>query len=265
MGSDHLAMLLAAGLDRAGQVTLGIDIGTNTEINLNIPAGNRSVSISCPSGPAFEGGEISCGMLAVKRAIIDLAPGPAGFIPVTIDNAPPEGICGSGMIRALDLCSRLGIINSRGRIRDCGPYTETADGQKRIRLNPGGGRDLFLTQEDVDAILLAKAAISAGIKLIMDRENLELYRVDRIVLAGSFGNHLDIESAVNIGLLPDLPEERFEKAGNAAARGAREMLLSPEARHRAEAAAKKIEHLELQGVKAFRRLFAKAFYLPRTD
>ena len=265
VGSDHLAMLLAAGLDRSGQVALGIDIGTNTEINLNIPAEKRSVSISCPSGPAFEGGEISCGMLAVRGAIVDLAPGPAGFIPVTVEDAPPEGICGSGMIRALDLCSRLGIINSRGRIRDLGPYSETMNGQRRIRLGAGGEQGLFLTQEDVDAILLAKAAISAGIKLIMDRENLELARVDRIVLAGSFGNHLDIQSAVNIGMLPGLPEERFEKAGNAAARGAREMLLSPRARQRAEAAAKKIEHLELQGLKAFRRLFAKAFYLPKTD
>ncbi len=264
IGSDHLAMIAATRIERRRGTTLGIDIGTNTEIVLKKAGSDELLSISCPSGPAFEGGEISCGMLATPGAIVDLEQAPGGFVVRTIADVPPQGICGSGMLRALQVFHQMGLVSPSGRIQVVPPYVRQNGHGRYIVLAPEGpgGRGLVLTQDDINALLLAKAAIAAGIFALLDHESLTVASIDQLILAGSFGTHIDIDAAVAIGMLPPLLTERFIKAGNAAAAGARGILMSGEYKTRVEQIAGKTRHLELQGQRLFRKLFAKAFYIP---
>ena len=264
IGSDHLAMIAATRIERGRGTALGIDIGTNTEIVLKKAGSAELRSISCPSGPAFEGGEISCGMLATPGAIANLEKTPGGFAVRTIGDVPPAGICGSGMLQALHLFHQMGLVSPSGRIQMVPPHVRQNDQGRYIVLVTGAsaGRELILTQDDINALLLAKAAIAAGIAALLDHESVAAAAIDHLILAGSFGTHIDIHAAIAIGMLPPLPAGRITKAGNAAAAGARGILISSEYRAGAEQTAGKTRHLELQGERLFRKLFAKAFYIP---
>lgn len=269
VGSDHLAFLLATGFGQPdfGQdegVRLGIDIGTNTEIALQV--GRRIVSCSTASGPAFEGAHIRHGMRAAPGAIEHVRVDAAGMLQCdVVGSVPPIGICGSGILDAVAEMRRANWLNVRGRIeRQTHPVELDADGIPYLTLARGsdGRRGVTIDQRDIDQILLAKGAIRAGINILLDHFGIAASDLTEVVIAGAFGCYLDPLSAVRVGLLPEVPLERIHPVGNAAGTGARMMLASVECRARADALARRIEYLELTVVPGFNKYFAQGIRLP---
>jgi len=269
VGGDHVAMIQATGIDKGKGIVLGIDIGTNTEIALSVN-GERISCCSCASGPAFEGAHISQGMRAVNGAISEVTLVHQGkeVLWQTIGGQKPIGLCGSGIIDLIAELNKGGIISANGRLNP---------NNTRVRIKPGKapefiivsiedsgcGSDIVITQNDISEIQLAKAAIASGISSLLNALNIKVEDVDRIVIAGAFGSFLRLESAIAIGMLPDLPLERFEQVGNAAGAGACMSLVSSKERRRAEAMTASIEHLDLALQPNFKREFAKALKFPR--
>jgi len=251
VGGDHVAALLATE-HRWAQTTIVMDIGTNTEISL-IHGGSIS-SVSCPSGPALEGGHITAGMRAAEGAIERVrAVDGALAIEVIGKDAEPVGLCGSGVLDALAAMYRTGMIDRRGRIQ-LGHAAVHAEGDHReVLLAPG----VPFTQNDVRAVQLAKAAIRAGIDCLLLDAGIEESAIGRIVIAGAFGAYIDLESALAIGLLPDLPLSRIEQVGNAAGVGVRMVLASASLRARAAELAGRCKYLELGTLPHFQRTFMR--------
>ena len=264
VGSDHLAFLLASGFDQQDRIQLGIDIGTNTEIALQV--GRRIISCSTASGPAFEGAHIHHGMRAAPGAIERVKITEEGRIQCdVIGGVPAVGICGSGILDALAEMYRARIINERGRFQHGTPGVEKADDDSPVFIlsrGVNGHRDVTISQQDVDQVLLAKGAIRAGIEILLNKAGVEPADIEEIVIAGAFGTYLDPYNAVRIGLLPDVPMERIRAVGNAAGAGARLLLTSLEYRRRAHALAKRIEYIELTIVPGFNKFFAKGVRFP---
>ena len=239
------------GSGRRRGTALALDIGTNTEISL--ARGGRLLSCSSPSGPAFEGAHITAGMRAAPGAIERVRIHGAEVSTYTIGRLPPVGICGSGILDAVAEMRAAGAIDRRGNFRA---------GQSEFLLVPaaqaGHRRDITITRGDVNEIQLAKAAIRAGIDVLLQEAECEPAELDEIVVAGAFGSYLDLSSAVRVGLLPAVPLERFRQVGNAAGAGARQMVLSMESRRAAQAIARRVEYLELATHPAFHRGFVNA-------
>lgn len=269
VGADHVAMILASGIDRCEHVVIGIDIGTNTEIVLHGPAGGAMVTLSCPSGPAFEGAHISDGMRAAAGAIERVWIEGEDIRLKTIDDAPPIGLCGSGIIDAVAALRREGIINSRGRLQKGSTRVREGDCGPEFLLVPaadaGGEHDILIRQTDINEIQLAKGAVCAAIAMILEHTSTLSDSVEEIVIAGAFGSFLDIESAIDIALLPYFENARYTQVGNAAGRGAQLALLSSTARARARRIALETEYLELTVIDDFTRRFARATLLPDDD
>jgi len=265
IGSDHLAFLLAAGFGEDTRIKLGIDIGTNTEIALQV--GEEIVSCSTASGPAFEGAHISHGMRAALGAIERVKISQDGTVHFdVIGDEPALGICGSGILDVLAELRSAGIINLRGRLNPDKPGVRSQNGRllNFVLVSAiDGRREIMITQEDIDQILLAKGAIRAGIDILMDYLNVSQDDIDEVVIAGAFGTNLDPCNAVRIGLLPNLPVDRVNALGNAAGAGARMMLVSSKARKHAVSLAKKIGYLELTVYPDFNKYFANAVRLPQ--
>lgn len=264
VGSDHLAFLLASGFDEEERIRLGIDIGTNSEIALQV--GRRIISCSTASGPAFEGAHIRHGMRAAPGAIERVKITEEGLVLCdVIGGGPAIGICGSGILDALAEMYGAGIINERGRFQLDAPGVANANvDTPTFSLSKGtnGYRDVTLFQHDVDQVLLAKGAIRAGIEILMNIADIDAADIEEIVIAGAFGTYLDPYNAVRIGLLPGVPVERIRAVGNAAGAGARLLLSSLEYRRRAQALAKRIEYVELTIVPGFNKFFAKGVRFP---
>ncbi|RLC73789.1 MAG: ferredoxin [Chloroflexi bacterium] len=265
VGADHVAMLLATSIHETDVITVGLDIGTNTEISL--AAGGRLLSCSCASGPAFEGAHIHDGMRAAPGAIerVRFVDGRIEY--QTIDGAPPVGICGSGILDAVAELRRVSALRANGAMQ--------ADGHPRVRgegrgvefvLVPAGERDaprdIVVTRKDVNEIQLAKAAIRAGVEVLLDEAGLEAEQVQQVVVAGAFGTYLDVDSALAIGMFPPLPRERFVQVGNAAGMGAKLALLSRHCRRQAEEIARRVEYVELTTNPRFVGEYTKALMLP---
>ena len=229
VGGDITAGLVASEFAAEPGPALFIDLGTNGEIVLK--KGGEFVATSTAAGPAFEGMTISCGMLAVPGAI-HRAEWDNGFRCRTIDDLPPQGVCGSGLIDILAGALERGLLGPDGRI---------AGANKRLRLT----ERLALTQQDVRDIQLAVAAVRSGIRLMLREFRLEAADLDRVFVAGAFGNSLDIGHAAALGLLPDLPAGKTVFIGNASLAGARLLLISRPARAAAEALAARISHVSL--------------------
>jgi len=262
IGADHVAMILATGLDRTAETVIGLDIGTNTEVVL--ARHGRLLSCSTASGPAFEGGHIEHGMRAVDGAIekVNIEGDNVKF--ETVNAAPPIGICGSGVLDAVAALRRAGLVNRRGRLLPHVRVRETRDGREFVLVRPedAEGRALTLSEKDIAEILLAKAAIRTGIDALLREAGTSVEELDRIVIAGAFGTHIDVASAIDIGMLPGLPLSRVEQVGNAAGVGARQALVSAPQRERAVAVARQIQYLELMVQPDFAARFAQAMYLP---
>lgn len=256
VGSDHLAFLLAEGFGEDGRVRIGIDIGTNTEIALQ--KGERIVSVSTASGPAFEGAHIRFGMRAAPGAIehVNLNENGEAEIQV-IGNRLPVGICGSGILDVIAEMRRIGMLNNRGRIEKKFPSVMLDEnGKPFIQLNEGK-KPITLSQNDIDQVLLAKGAIRAGIDVLMDYLKVIPEGIEDITIAGAFGTFMSPEHAICIGMLPKVSLEKVRAVGNAAGSGARMMLISSSARKKAESLSKRIEYLELTIYPDFANFFAK--------
>ncbi len=252
VGSDHVATLLAtrARWDEGG-ATLVMDIGTNTEISF--VSGGRILSVSCPSGPALEGGNIACGMRAAEGAIERVRVENGAFVATTIGGGEAVGICGSGVLDAIASALRLGLLDKGGRIRANGGGFVLLAGRPAIAL----AADVHILQADVRAVQLAKAAIRTGVDLLLELAGVAEQDVDRFVLAGAFGQYVDVASAIAIGLLPPLPLERFAQVGNAAGVGVARMLASTAERARAKEIAARCRYVELSTHPQFQMRFMK--------
>jgi uncharacterized 2Fe-2S/4Fe-4S cluster protein (DUF4445 family) len=270
VGADHVAMILAAGIHEAEDVTVGLDIGTNTEIVLS--AGGRLLSCSCASGPAFEGAHIRDGMRAAPGAVervhlFDAADGARRVDYQTIDDAPASGICGSGILDGVAELLRSGVLQASGAMREGShPRVRVTEEGPEFLLVPAGERgalrDVAITRKDVNEIQLAKAAIRAGIEVLLMEAELEQQDVERVVVAGAFGTYLDVGSALAIGMFPPLPRRRFEQIGNAAGMGAKMSLLSGRHRESAGTLAGSIEYVELAADPRFTEAYTSALMLP---
>ena len=264
VGADHVAMLLATEIWETDKVVVAIDIGTNTEITL--AAGGRMLSCSCASGPAFEGAHIRDGMRAAPGAIerIQIRDSQDIFLQ-TIDNQPPVGLCGSGILDAVAELLNGQIIDSSGRFIHGHPLVRLNENEGGIVLvqapETGHGRDISVTHKDVNEIQLAKAAIRAGLEILLLEAGLTHEDIDEIVVAGALGSYLNVGSAKRIGMFPPIPDDLYRQVGNAAGMGAKQMLVSTHRREVAEEMSRRIEYVELTAHGKFTEAFMQAMYL----
>lgn len=260
VGGDHVAVLAATDAGNLKSATLIVDIGTNTEISLAV-AGDIT-SVSCASGPAFEGGHIKHGMKASAGAIDKIVIEDGRVRYRTIGRHGPAGICGSGMLDAVAWMSGAGIVDSGGRMQSDHSLVRINAGRPEIliagRDRSANGEDIVITQGDIRELQLAKAAIRTGINVLLGSAGMIAEDVRRVIVAGTFGNYIDIKSAIRIGMLPDLPLRRFSQVGNAAGAGACVVLVSGAARKRTEAMASRVKYLELADRPDFMELFVRA-------
>ncbi len=271
VGSDTVAVALAVDINSADEMTLAVDIGTNGEIVLGDK--DKLYAASCAAGPAFEGARISCGSRAMEGAIQAVVINGGDIDLDVIGNCQPHSICGSGLIDAVAVLLDLGIIDTTGRFANPAKLPPAIssriiqqDGQPAFRL----ADKVILTQKDIREVQLAKAAILAGIKLLQKKisaggrltAGIEDDDVKQVLLAGAFGNYIRRESALRIGLLPDLPLERIHFIGNAAASGAQMILLSQNCRMQAKKLARKIEYVEIAHEKEFESVFTDSMLFP---
>lgn len=250
VGGDHVTALLATESHWSPTTTsLVMDIGTNTEISL-IHEG-VFLSASSPSGPALEGGHISCGMRAAEGAIERVYEEGGRLAVRTIGNKAPVGLCGSGVLDALATLHRVGIVDTRGRIGQRGPDVGATAEHRYAVLAQG----VHFTQADVRAVQLAKAAIRTATDLLLKEADLPASAIERFIIAGAFGAYINVESGIDIGMFPRLPRERFQQVGNAAGAGVRQMLASKQARARARELAAACRYIELSTRAQFHRVF----------
>ena len=276
VGGDTVGVILAAAMDRFDGVQLALDVGTNGEIVLG--GRRRLVTCSTAAGPAFEGARIKHGMRAAAGAIERVAVDGEVRVSV-IGDQPPRGLCGTGVIDAIAELLDAGVIDSTGRMltRDELPATlpdavrervAEVDGQPCFVLVPAGqsasGEALCLTQRDVRQVQLCKGAISAGTGIILQEYGVSIDELDRVMLAGAFGNYVRARSVIRIGLLPDVPVEKVEFIGNAAGTGARMVLAGRACRENAEQVARDTEYVELAGRPDFQMKFAEAMMFPES-
>src|SRR4030042_2873879 len=236
VGADHVAMLLSTGLSSAAKTTIALDIGTNTEITLS--HNNELLTCSCASGPAFEGAHIQAGMRAAPGAVRRVQVIQGELRTQTIDNLNPIGICGSGILDAIACMLQIGAIDHRGSFISDHPAIHQNDKKREFVLvdyqRSGNGRDIVVTRQDINEIQLAKGAIRSGVEVLLEYAGISADVIEDFIIAGAFGTYINVPSAIQIGMFPKLPLNRFHQVGNAAGSGARQMLLSMDQRHLAE-------------------------------
>jgi uncharacterized 2Fe-2S/4Fe-4S cluster protein (DUF4445 family) len=242
---------------------VALDIGTNTEISL--AARGRLLCCSCASGPAFEGAHIRDGMRAAPGAIERVTFSHGDLRLHTVENAPPVGICGSGILDSVAALLGEGILDRRGRLDEsCPAVGRSSEGVAQYLLVPAGrtghGRDIVVTRQDINEIQLAKGAIRTGLEVLLADAGIEAGEVEHFIVAGAFGTYLDLDSAIRVGMFPDLPHERFSQVGNAAGAGARQLLLSAAARRRVAELLARVEYVELTTHPLFTKKFLAALY-----
>ena len=268
VGADHVAMILASGLDHSDKITLGIDIGTNTEIALRRPGEAFLSSISCASGPAFEGAHISDGMRAASGAIEKVKITGNELEIKTVNDVAAVGLCGSGIVDAISELYRSHLINYRGRFDRQNLRIRQGRHGPEFLLVPasesGSQRDVLITQEDVNQIQLAKGAIRGGLEVLLEVSGTPMEAVQEVVIAGAFGSYLDINSVLSIGLFPNFPNAVFKQIGNAAVEGAKQILISQTQRQQAREIAENTKYFELTTYKRFRRYFAEGMLFPNS-
>ncbi len=276
VGADNVGVLIAEEQYNQDEMVLVIDIGTNGELLL----GNRHkvCSTSCATGPAFEGAQIKFGMRAAPGAIEKVRIDPATKEPqykvigkadwhTHLEKVNAKGICGSGIIEVVAEMFRAGIIDKSGRfVMDLktSRVRRDLDGKPEYVLawaeETSIGTDITITQADIRALQLAKGALYTGAKLMMKRLGIE--KLDRVVLAGAFGSHIDREASLTLGMFPDCPIDKVYAVGNAAGDGARMALLNKGKRVEADERARWVEFLEIATDPAFEKEFMQAMHIP---
>ena len=255
VGSDALAVIAATHLAGKKRPSMAIDIGTNTEIAL--AHDGRVTVTSCASGPAFEGYQIRNGMKAVAGAIERVRITPEGETAdvQTIAGAEPIGICGSGVVDLLAGLVRAGVVDKSGRMQQHPRVRRGEEGLEYL-VTRGPHGDIVFTQHDVRSLQLAKGAIHSGWELLMDSLGVPLEELDRVYIAGAFGNYLDLSAAQFLGLFPPVTTQRVAFVGNAAGVGAQMALIDVRARRRMAKLRERIEFLDLATDKRFLDVFA---------
>jgi uncharacterized 2Fe-2S/4Fe-4S cluster protein (DUF4445 family) len=243
VGADITAGLAVTDFADDEKTVMLVDVGTNTEVVIRHKG--RMLTASCPAGPAFEGGLIKYGMPGYDGAIDSIRFSGDGFGYTTIGNTSPQGLCGSGLIDLLAELRRHEQMTAKGVFAD----------RKQFELTLVPEHNITFSREDASNLAQAKAANYCGQFILMRHLGLTADDIDKLYLAGGFANFIDVQSAVDIGFLPPVPEERIEKIGNAAAQGAREILLSRDKRGAAEETVRNIEHIELESTPDFFEIF----------
>jgi uncharacterized 2Fe-2S/4Fe-4S cluster protein (DUF4445 family) len=280
VGADITAGVVSSEMCNSNLLTLFLDVGTNGEIALG--DADWLISCACSAGPAFEGAGVQDGMRATVGAIEEVWVNSETYEPtyrviadpkleVQGKPTPPRGICGSGLISLLSEMFITGVIDKAGN-----PNFDL--GSPRIRRGEHGPeyvvawasetehqRDIVITKVDIDNLIRAKGAIYAGFTVLAQSVGIDLAAVERVLIGGSFGQYINIEKAIQIGLLPDLPWEKFHFLGNTALRGALLALLNREYRQQIADAAAKMTYLELSADNTFYEQFTSALFLPHTD
>ncbi|MBN1146855.1 MAG: DUF4445 domain-containing protein [Anaerolineales bacterium] len=271
VGSDITAGVYSSGMDDMARTTLFMDVGTNGEIVL----GSREwlVTCACSAGPAFEGAGVVSGMRATKGAIEEVWINGETHEPSyrVIGNVKPRGICGSGLLSLLAEMFMTGVV-------DKGGHLNAQLGTPRVREGEHGleyvvvwgsesehGRDIAITHVDIDNLLRAKGAIYAGYTVLADSVGVPLELIEQMLIGGSFGKYINVEKAIQIGLLPDMAWDRFQFLGNTSVRGAYYALLDRKARERIADIAARMTYIELSADNSFYEAFMSALFLPHTD
>lgn len=271
VGGDIIAGLMGSGMYRRDEITLYLDIGTNAEIVI----GNKDwlVCTACSAGPAFEGGGIEFGMRAAKGAIEDFSIHPKTYEPmlITIGNARPAGICGSGLITMTAVLFEAGVINNKGRfnrelnterIRQSGNIWEYVLAWKdETAIN----RDITLTELDIENLIRAKGAIYSGCMTLLTEVGLSMDMIEQIILAGGFGSYIDLEKAMTIGLLPELDTDKISFIGNGSLFGATMSGYTNKIRQDVVEVTGKITNFELSETPSYMENYVAAMFLPHTD
>ncbi|MDP2939004.1 MAG: ASKHA domain-containing protein [Candidatus Omnitrophota bacterium] len=271
VGGDITAGILACGMSDREDLTLLIDIGTNGEIVL----GNKDwlISAAASAGPAFEGSGVVSGIRATKGAIQRVGINKKNFELEfeTIGNTLPQGICGSGYIDLLSELLKTNIIDKSGRINsdlDINSIRQGELGREFVVVRKehcANNVDIVITEADIENLKRSKAAIFAATSILVKHMDFNFNEIKKIYIAGGFGTYLDMEKAIYIGLLPDLPREKFSFIGNSSLVGSREILLSAEAMEKAEEIAKKTTYFELSVDSKYMDEYMAALFLPHTD
>ena len=268
VGGDLTAGILATGLHERDEIALLIDVGTNGEIIL----GNKEWLIACSAstGPALEGASIACGMMAEKGAIEKVVIEDENLRFKVIGSIAPKGICGSGIIDLIAVLLDKGLVDRAGKfIEGSDPSLKFENGDWKFIIAEKGtqpeGNDIYITQDDIDNVITAKAAVFAATKIILDRLNLKFSDISRIFLAGGFGNFIDRRNAIKIGLLPDIPVSSIQYVGNTSIWGAKLAALSQEAYDILREIRKKTTYYDLMGNPDYVEQFRRAMFLPHTN
>jgi uncharacterized 2Fe-2S/4Fe-4S cluster protein (DUF4445 family) len=271
VGADITAGALSSGIAETDKNTLFMDIGTNGEMVL----GSRDwmVACACSAGPAFEGAGVIDGMRATKGAIEEVWINSQTYEPNirVIGGGKPRGLCGSGLISLLAELFLAGIVDKSGNIN-------TSLDTQRVRTGPhegeyvvafadetSHGKDIVITHVDIDNLLRAKAAIFAGYVVLAESVGVPLETVEQVLIGGSFGQYINVEKAIEIGLLPDMPWENFHFLGNTAVMGAYNALLNWQSDQKIDQIAKQMTYIELSADNTFYEAFMSALFLPHTD
>ena len=280
-GGDLISGILASGMDQAEETSMLIDVGTNAEVVL----GNREWMIACAgaAGPALEGGVARMGMRAAAGAVEHVSIDRTSWQLTwkTIDDAPPVGICGSGLIDLVAELYLARIVDLRGKFQaEFAGQTEQQKAFVRKRLvqldgdtvfivasaeESGSDEPVVLSQIDLDAMMRSKAAMYAILTTLTAQVGVEFNELDRIYVAGAFGRHIDPRQAITLGMLPDLPLSVYEPVGNSSLHGAERILLDESARRRAREVGRKITYIELNVNQEFMIRFSGSRFIPHTD
>ncbi|MBI3397831.1 MAG: DUF4445 domain-containing protein [Deltaproteobacteria bacterium] len=267
IGGDTVAVILAANIHKAKDISLAIDIGTNSEIVLC--SDGQLYAASAAAGPAFEGGSIKYGMIADTGAIQGVKIENGRLILDVIGNTNPEGICGSGIIDIIAQLLNAGVIDTTGRIKNrneiegnlANKIRESNEGNA-FALYKDAKKEVVITQKDLRGLQLAKAAIQAGIKLLFKKAQISADKIDKVFIAGAFGSNIKKESLIRIGVLQKEWIDKIIFVGDAALDGAKLALCSEEKRKEAEDIAIRTKYLSLSGSAHFQKEFMKGMAFP---
>ena len=271
VGADITAGVLSSGLDQTEDMTLFIDVGTNGEIVM----GNHDLQITCAcsAGPAFEGAGVVDGMRATDGAIEEVWIDGKTYEPNyrVIGKRKPKGICGSGLISLLAEAFLTGVIDKAGNVDLTLPTPRVREGAHGAEYvvawgaETESGNDIVLSRVDIDNLLRAKAAIYAGFTVLAEQVGIPLETVAKVQVGGSFGKYINVEKAVQIGLLPDVAWDQFEFLGNTSIKGAYMALLDWKKRQQISDIASRMTYIELSADNTFYEAFTSALFLPHTD
>lgn len=272
VGADISAGILSSFIWKESKTILFVDLGTNGEIVLS--SKRKIWTCSTAAGPAFEGSRISSGMRAAEGAIDKIGIDHESIAYRVIKDGKAKGICGSGLIDLIAELIKLGLIDKSGKLIDREEYDPSLSGEIKKRIINGqgnkfllvnsketeNGKPIYLTQRDIREVQLAKAAIFAGIKILLKEVDISQEDIQKILLAGAFGNFIDKENAIRIGLIPYLPLKRIKLIGNAAGRGAEMALMSTNMRKTSQKISEKIRYIELSSRPDFQEEFTEAMF-----